>query len=165
MPGARRGNHRSGAGRTNNFALEQSQRLSDERIVQLRQQIVGNVLIVFSRTGFRRFRRFRRFFAGFAQVNYPACAFVSLKGDPGACSAAICQRSHTFLGDRTSDGIRIASQTAQSLSLALSRLAARRVSIHPRKQRTASIHQLANRVRFGSRAFPSFHYLVIAGKV
>jgi hypothetical protein len=65
---------------------------------------------------------------------------------------AICRRWRTGLCDRISNEIRIFWQIPPSLLLDLSRLAARSVSIHPRKWRSASIRQFAIRVQFGSRA-------------
>jgi hypothetical protein len=70
----------------------------------------------------------------------------------GAPPVAICQRWRTILCDRISNGIRIFSQILRSLLVDLSRLVARSVSIHPRKQRSASMDQLAIHVQFGSRA-------------
>ena len=67
-------------------------------------------------------------------------------------SGAICRRWRTVPCDKTGDGIHIPSQIARSLPFDLSRLAARGVSIRSRKQRSASIRQLAIRVGFGSQA-------------
>ena len=66
---------------------------------------------------------------------------------------AICRRWRTFPSGRTGDGIHIGSRIERSLLRAQARLAARRVSTHPRKSRNASIRQLAIRVRFGWLAF------------
>src|SRR5439155_14023975 len=66
---------------------------------------------------------------------------------------AICRRSRTFPSGRTGGGIHTPLQIWRSLLRAQARLAARRVSTHPRKSRNASIRQLAIRVRFGWLAF------------
>ena len=65
--------------------------------------------------------------------------------------AAICQRLRTIPSCITSAGSRISSQIARSLPLDLSRQVARGVSVRARKQRNASVRQLAIRGRFGSQ--------------
>jgi hypothetical protein len=59
-----------------------------------------------------------------------------------------CAQSPVYI---TLAGSRISSQIARSLPLDLSRQVARGVSVHARKQRNASVRQLAIRGRFGSQ--------------
>ena len=71
----------------------------------------------------------------------------------GAAPVAICRRWRTIPFDRTSDGIRIASQIERSFLLDVSRLSARCVASPRRESCSASIGH-ASVVRFPSLAFP-----------
>src|SRR4029450_2102769 len=77
---------------------------------------------------------------------------------------AICRKWRTFLCYRTSDGIHIALQIAQSLPADLSHSVAKGVPSPARKSRSASTRR-ASRVRFVSPAFPLLRYLIVASKV
>jgi hypothetical protein len=74
---------------------------------------------------------------------------------------AVCRKWRHFLGYRTSDGIHIALQIAQSLPPDLSRSAAKGVPSPARKSRSASTPCHASPVRFGSPAFPLFRHLIL----
>src|SRR4029450_9056544 len=68
-------------------------------------------------------------------------------------AGAICRKWRTFLCGRTSDGIHISLQIAQSLPPDLSRSVAKGVPSPGRKSGSASTRH-AFRVRFASPAFP-----------
>ena len=65
---------------------------------------------------------------------------------------AICQRWRTFPCGKIACGIRISSRTERSLLPDLANVAARGASIHPRKQRSVSIRQVAIGGQFEPRA-------------
>ena len=76
-------------------------------------------------------------------------------------AGAICRKWRTFLCYRTSDGIHIALQIAQSLPPDLSHSVAKGVPSPARKSRSASTRR-ASCVRFVSPAFPLLRYLIVA---
>src|SRR4029453_9555299 len=79
-------------------------------------------------------------------------------------AGAVCRKWRHFLCHRTSDGIHIGFQIAQSLPPDLSRSAAKGVPSPARKSRSASTRH-ASCVRFVSPAFPLLRYLIVASRV